>query len=144
MPGASDIFGTVFKLGTGINLARIVGSEGTNMQQADFASLSGSSSGDCGVTATYSIFLLDDQDADRRSVVSGHQHVTIDIADVVFDTLVDDDLWDVDDTGYNFKHTILICDTTAFAVAGRRYLIEYRLVPATGQPIIVRFRLDCI
>ena len=144
MPGASDVFGTVFKEGTGINLARIVGSLGTDMEQEDFASLSGSSSGACGVTATYTIYLLDDQDADSRTAVAGHQIVTIDIADVIFNALQTDDLWDVDDTGYNFKHTIEICDDAAFAIAGRRYLVEYRLVPATGQPIIVRFRLDVI
>jgi len=144
MAGAADIFGTIFRDGTGISLSRIVGHEGTNVQQADFPVDAGSSSGQCGVTATYSIYLLDDQDADSRTAVEGHQNVTIDIADIVFDVLQNDDLWDIDDTGYNFRHTIEICDDVAFAIAGRRYLIEYRLVPAGEQPIIVRFRADCI
>jgi hypothetical protein len=32
----------------------------------------------------------------------------------------------------------------AFAIAGRRFLIEYQLTPATGQVILVRFRINVI
>lgn len=143
MPEAADIYGTVFKNGTVTNLARVIGSNGSAVEQSTFGG-DYSSSGECGVPAKCSIYLLDDQDSNSRTVIAGHDGVTLEIANVIFDTLQTDDLWTVDDTGYNFRHTIDVCDDPAFEIAGRRYLVEYTLVPLSGQPILVRFRLNCI
>jgi len=132
MADAADIYGTVLKSGTATFLARVVGNDGAAVVRADISS------------ASYSVYLLDDQDADGRAAVSGHAGVSLTVADVVFDTLQTDARWTVDATGYNFRHTIDVSVGAAFAVAGRRYLVEYQLTPAAGQVILVRFRLNCI
>jgi hypothetical protein len=127
---AADTHSTVFKNGTSTNMARVVGADGTNVAQADITS------------GVYSIYLLDDQDADSRTAVTGHAAVALVVADVIFDTLQDDALWTIDSTGYNFRHTPIISSNEAFAVAGRNYLVEYTLTPAAAgsQVILVRFR----
>ncbi len=61
---------------------------------------------------------------------------------VLFNSLQTDSLWTVDVTGYNFRHTPDVSTNAAFAVAGRRYLVEYQLTPALGQVIVVRFRIN--
>ena len=68
----------------------------------------------------------------------------LDEADIIFDTLQDDASWTIDDIGYNFRHTIDVCTNQAFPIAGRRYLVEYRLWPALGDVIIARFQCNVI
>ena len=128
----SDIYGTVFKGGTATLLARVVGSAGAPIVRADIAQI------------TYSIYLLDDDDADRRDAVSGHDAVSLAVAATVSNQLQVDALWTIDTIGYNFCHTPDVSAAAAFPLAGRRYLIEYRLVPAGGQVILVRFRVNAI
>jgi hypothetical protein len=125
---AGDWYCTIHKQGSATFLARIVGADGSPVVPAEIAS------------ANYSIYLLDDQDPDRRTAVSGHEHVNLTVTPIVFESLQTDRLWSRDATGYNFKHTPDVSAHAAFAVAGRRYLVEYRLLPAAGQTIIVRFR----
>lgn len=48
--------------------------------------------------------------------------------DVIFDTLQS---WGVDDTGYNFKHTV---PASAVPNADRRYRCEYKFTPTDGEP----------
>lgn len=145
MAGANDVHGQVYRDGTVTNLARLVGHDGVALVQADFElGSSSSSSGDCGPALSYSIHLLDDQDADSRTAVAGHTDVVLDEDDVIFDTLQDDAMWTVDSVGYNFRHTIVVCNAPAFAIAGRRYLVEYKLWPSLGQVIIARFFVNVI
>jgi len=107
----------------------------------------------------YSVFLLDDADADARTPVEGHSDVALASQDVLFDTPQNDALWEVDELGYNFRHELDVSQHPAFAIAGRRYLVEYRLQPVSGQRrylveyrlqpvsgqvIVVRFRIDVI
>ena len=132
MAEAADIHGTAFKNGSVTLLARIVGGAGANVVQGDIASV------------VYSIFLLDDQNADARTPVANHGSVALAVGDVVFNTLQTDALWTVDAAGYNFRHLLDVSAHPAFAVAGRRYLIEYRMTPAIGQVIVVRFRINVI
>ncbi len=132
MSQAADIFGTAFKEGTLTLLARVVGADGQPVQPGEINA------------AGYSIYLLDDADADGRTAVSGHTDVALVPGDVLFDTLQNDALWEVDEVGYNFRHEPDVSQYPAFAVAGRRYLVEYRLLPAAGQVIVVRFRIDVI
>ncbi len=129
---SNDTYGTVEKGGTVTCLARIVGDAATVISQATIS------------TATYSVFLLDDDDPDSRTVVSGHDGASLTVSAIIFNTLQTDARWTVDSTGYNFRHTIDVSSNNAFAVAGRNYLVEYLLMPASGQVIIVRFRLNCI
>ena len=132
MPATNDVFGTVFKGGTATLLARVVGNAGAPVTAADIARI------------TYSIYLLDDDDPDRRDAVSGHDDVTLDVAAVVTNRLQVDPLWTVDAVGYNFCHVPDVSAAPAFPTAGRQYLVEYRLVPAAGATILVRFRLNAI
>ena len=132
MADAQDVHGIVFKNGTATCLARVVGADAANITQSDID------------TVTYSIYMLNDQNADTRADVTGHTAVELVVADTIFDTLQTDDIWTVDDTGYNFKHEIDISENEAFAIAGREYLIEFSLTPTTGQLILVRFRTGAI
>jgi hypothetical protein len=132
MPEITDIFGTTMKNGTATLMARIVGHDAALATPDDIASVD------------YSIYLLDDDDPDARSAVTGHDEVSLTVADVLFTSLQTDDRWTVDTTGYNFRHTIDISSNQAFTIAGRRYLVEYRLTPDEGQVIIARFRVNVI
>lgn len=132
MADAMDIHGTAFKNGSITLLARIVDGNGEHVVQSDIAA------------AKCTVYLLDGQDPDSRAAVAAHTNVPVPVADVVFDTLQTDATWTVDTTGYNFRHTIDVSAHQAFAVAGRRYLVEYQLSPASGQTILVRFRLNVI
>ena len=132
MPEASDTHGSAFRGGTAVLLARVVGEDAQPVAQVDITA------------AEYSIYLLDDQDADSRTVVAGHEDVSLAASQLIFDTLQTDDLWTVDDEGYNFRHVLDVSTDPAFAIAGRRYLVEHRLTPDSGQTILVRFRVNVI
>jgi hypothetical protein len=131
---AADIYGTAFKNGTVTLMARVLGYGGAALQPADIASI------------VYSIYFLDDQDANARSPVPGHQNVSLAPAGVVADGLQTGAPWDAaaDPAGYNFLHTPDVSRQPAFPVAGMRALVEYRLASASGQPILVRFRINVI
>jgi hypothetical protein len=132
MAEAIDIYGTAFKNGSLTAMARIVGADGENITQADIA------------TVRYSVFLLDDQDPDSRTAITGHAQITLPVYEVVFNSLQLDATWTVDTIGYNFRHVLDIAAYPAFAVAGRRYLLEYALTPLAGQVILVRYRINVI
>ena len=132
MTDAADIPGTVFKEGSATLLARAVGADASPLTQSDLAS------------ARYTVALLDESDPDAATPVTGHTDVAVDVASLVYDTLQNDDLWDVDEEGYNFKHVLDVSANQAFATAGRSYRITFELVPASGQVILVRFRVHVI
>ena len=132
MANASDIHGVVFKNGSATFLARVVGVQGTCITQANIAS------------AKYTVFLLDENDPDAATPVTGHTDVAVDVASLVYDGLENDDLWDVDDVGYNFKHVLDVAAHQPFATAGRTYRVVFELTPTSGQPILVRFRVHAI
>jgi hypothetical protein len=132
MAEAQDIFGTAFKNGSATFLARAVGNDGATLAPA-------------GVTAAkYSVYLLDDRDPDARTAVDGHSAVSLTVNEVLYSSLRTDALWTADSIGYNFKHALAIAAHPAFAVAGRRYLVEYALTPANGPVILIRFRVNVI
>ena len=93
---------------------------------------------------TYSIYLLDDNNPDRRDAVSGHNNVTLDVAAVVTNRLQVDPLWTVNAVGYNFSPRAGRIGGAGISPAGRQYLVEYRLVPAAGATILVPLRLNAI
>jgi len=132
MADASDIHGVVFKNGSATLLARVVGAQGTPVTQANVAS------------AKYTAYLLDENDPDAATPVAGHADVAVEIASLIYDTLQNDELWDVDDTGYNFKHVLDVTTSQAFTVAGRTYRVVFELTPTGGQVILVRFRAHAI
>ena len=132
MASAAEIRGTVFKNGSATLLARVVGAAGAALTQSDVS------------TITYTVALLDDTDPDGETAVDDHEDVSCTVATTISDTLQDDDLWDVDHEGYNFKHTLDVSENAAFAVAGRSYRITFTITPVAGQVILVRFRVHCI
>jgi len=132
MANASDIYGVVFKTGSATLLARVVGADGTPIMQSDLSS------------AAYTIYLLDENDPDVGTPIAGHTDVAVAVASLIYDTLQNDDLWDVDEVGYNFKHVLDVSGNQAFAAAGRSYRVVFRLAPTGGQVILVRFRVHAI
>lgn len=132
MSDIAEVFATVMKNGTATLMARVLGHAAAAIAPDDVASIG------------YSVYLLDDDDPDARTAVAGHDDVGLTVADVLFDPLQTDDRWTVDTTGYNFRHTLDVSSNPAFAIAGRRYLVEYRLTPVDGQVILVRFRINVI
>ena len=132
MAETMDIYGTAFKNGSATLMARIVGATGVNIAQADIAAI------------RYSVYMLDDQNPDGRALFAGHSQVVLPVYQVVFNSLQNDATWTVDAIGYNFRHVLDISAHPAFAVAGRRYLIEYALTPLLGQTILVRYRINKI
>jgi hypothetical protein len=132
MPQAKDIYGTAFKNGSAVLMARIVDSAGDEVQQA-------------GVTAIkYSIYELDQCRPDNLTVVTGHDGVSISVSNVVYDTLQTGGLWTLDEVGYNFRHEINVSSAEAFPKAGAQYQVRYELTPTAGQRTIVRFQLRVI
>lgn len=117
----ADIYTTAFKGGTARLCARVY-LNGTDVTQAAVSSI------------TYSIYLLDEDDPESRTAVTGHSAVDLTVADVVYDTLQTDS----QASNYNFRHTPPISTSAAFATLGD-YLVEYTVTPATGETIIVRF-----
>ena len=132
MAEAIDTYGTAFKNGSATLLARVVGQDGSEIVQADLNAIH------------YTVFLLDDQDPDSRAPVANHTDVALTISQVIFNSLQYDALWTIDEIGYNFRHTLDVSPYPAFATAGRRYLVEYRLTPMAGEVIMVRFRINVI
>jgi len=132
MADASDIHGVVFKNGSATLLARVVGDDASPVTQVQLAS------------AAYTVYLLDENDPDSGTAVSGHTDVAVDVASLVYDALQTDAIWDVDQTGYNFKHVLDVSAAQAFSTAGRTYRVVFRLVPTSGQAILVRFRVHAI
>jgi hypothetical protein len=132
MAEAVDIYGTAFKNGSARLLARVVGQAGANIVPADLSAVH------------YTVYLLDDQDADGRTAVANHTNVALTVADCIFGTLQTDPIWTIDTTGYNFRHVVSVSTHPAFTIAGRNYLVEYRLTPVAGETILVRFRLNVI
>jgi hypothetical protein len=123
----ADVYTTAFKNGTARLCARVF-LDGADIHQAAVSSL------------VYSVFLLDNQDPDARTVVTGHSAVSLAPADVIFDTLQSD----LQASDFNFRHVVPIGVHPAFAIAGRNYLVEYTITPVLGQKTILRFRVNVL
>ena len=132
MPTAKDIFGTAFKNGSAVLMARIVDAAGVNVQQAGISAIK------------YSVFELDPCRPDQLTAVAGHNGVALVVANVIFNALQTGGLWTVDEVGYNFRHEINVTSAEAFPKAGVQYQVRYELTPTTGQKSIVRFQLRVI
>jgi len=132
MPVARDIFGTVFKNGTAVLMARIVDEDGQPLAREDILALS------------YTVHELDAQHPDTQTPIAGHQNQPLDVDSVVFDTLQLDPLWDVDAVGYNFKHVLDASINAAFPTAGLFYRVEHSITPVGAQELLVRFQLQAI
>lgn len=109
-------------------MARIVDFNSTPIKQSDVDSI------------TYSVYLLNEGKPESRTAVVGHSNVALNVSDVLFNQLQTNPHWTEDDKGYNFCWTLDVSSANVFALAGRHYLVEIKLV-AKGVPLIVRYRL---
>jgi hypothetical protein len=119
---------TVFKGGTVGLYARVLGWDGEDLQQSDVTSI------------VYSIYVLDVDDEDVRTAVSGHATSTLTVGDVLWDTVQSDE-WA---SNWNFKFIPNISTSAAFADVGTTYLVEVTFTPTTGQKIVVRFKVRTV
>jgi hypothetical protein len=121
--------GIVWKNGSAVFLARVVGWDGVVLQKADLASI------------TYTAKKLVD---DVWTDVTGHVAATLAIADVISDALVtDDERWTVDSTGYNFVYLLDTTAVEAFDDPDAKYLVSFSFTPTGQPPVKVVFELDC-
>lgn len=132
MPQANDIYGTAFKNGSAILMARVVDSAGANIQQSGISAVK------------YWIYELDAGRPDAQTVVAGHDAAVLAVSGVVYNTLQSGGLWTVDGVGYNFRHEIDVSANAAFPKAGVHYQIRYELTPTSGQKSILRFQMRVI
>ena len=123
-----DYHSTVLQDGTATFMARIVDFYGSPIKQSDVDSI------------TYSVYLLCGDMPELRIIVDGHANVALNVSDVLFNQLQTNPHWTEDDKGFNFCWTLNVSSHNAFALAGRHYLVEIKLV-AKGVPFIVRYRL---
>ena len=147
MANLRDVHGDVFKNSSPVFMSRVVDTEGEVITLSDISgqTIDSSSSEECDLPVTYSVYLLDDQDADDRTVVTGHDGVELNAEDVIFDDLQISAAWTIDTVGFNFRHQIDGCPNGPFTIAGRRYLVEYKFQTAGGgKVIVVRFRVNVI
>lgn len=119
---------TVFKNGTLTMMARVDGWDAAPIVIADITAIA------------YTLSLLEEHDPDAATAITGHTAVAVSPGDALFDTLQTDAVWTVDETGFNFKYTLDVSTAAAFAIAGRRYRVEFTLTPAAGQDIRLRFQ----
>ena len=126
MATACPIQGIVYKGGSAILLARVLGADAAVITQASIAS------------AVYSIYEVDEDNIDSDVPVTGHDAVTVLKTACIFDTLQTDDLWDdLDATGYNFKHVLDVSSHAAFPERGVYVRVRFSLTPAVaGQQVI--------
>ena len=123
-----DYHSTVFQNGTATFMARIVDINGSPIKQSDVDSMS------------YSIYLLNEGKPESRTAIVGHYNVPLNVSDVLFNQLQTNPHWTEDDKGYNFCWTLDVSNANAFALAGRHYLVEIKLL-SKGVPFLVRYRL---
>jgi len=96
-------------------------------------------------TIKYRVYRLDHSDPTIKTIIPGHDEVSLDVENVFFTTPVLDGLWNGDCVGYNFRHEPIVTVHPLFPVAGRHYLVEYRIT-LTDHPndVIVRYRVHVI
>ena len=94
MQSAKEKSRTLFENGTAILMARLVDASGTPIQPATIRAI------DC------TIYEIDPCWPHSLTLVTGYDAVYVAVANVVFDSLQIDELWTVDDLGYNFRHEI--------------------------------------
>jgi hypothetical protein len=129
---AHDVQGIVYKNGSAVLMARVVGLSGAPLTQPQAASIN------------YSVFQLDDSEIDFQTPVAGHDDASLAVGAVLFNSLQTDALWDVDATGYNFRHILDAAAGSAFPIAGLAYQARYEIAPTAGPLIVVRFKLRAI
>lgn len=133
MASAKEITRSVFKNGSAVFMARVVGNNGVAINQASISA------------AEYSVYLVEAGTDDDDVVVASHDAVALTVASIIFDTLqTTDTAWTLaggDATGYNLRYEIDVATVQAFTIADRYYRVIFKLTPVSGQAILVRFKV---
>lgn len=132
MTTVQETRGVVLNGATVLLMGRLVRSDGELLLASEASAL------------TYGVVARDPCCPGENEAVSGHESVALLPTDVLYEALQTDAAWDVDATGYNFRHEIDITTNDAFPDAGRSYVVRYELIPITGQPIVFRFLIEAI
>lgn len=113
--------GTVWEDNGVLCMARVLGADGSAVQQADITGI-GRKVFDLSSTAPTSV-----------------QHsTTLDSTNVLFDTLQTDSGWSKDVTGFNFKDTV---PSTLLVIGNHLYRIEHAFTPAAGEQFHTVFEI---
>jgi hypothetical protein len=107
--------------------ARIVDDRGRRIVCADVAAI------------CYSIYAVDVHSGLRIARLSDIA-LPLEVRDVLFDRLVRDRRWTVDDVGYNFRHEVEVGDhVMRFGIDGNIELV-YELTPKNGDKVRLPFQ----
>ncbi|MDO4570320.1 MAG: hypothetical protein Q4D38_08055 [Planctomycetia bacterium] len=131
MPCAKLYYGTVLTSGSVALLARIVGEYSEVLKRSEFSS------------GHYSVFRLEETNEFRKTPIEGHYEKPLDLDSVLFNVLQKDASWNIDTSGYNFRHVLGCRENDIFALSERLYQVEYTLQPSDERrlPVRVFFRL---
>lgn len=75
------------------------------------------------------------------AVVVGHDLVPLDVDDVMFDSLQTGGLWNLDVSGYNFRHEVDFVPAKQNSRSGTHYALVYEFVAMSGEKSIIHFRI---
>ncbi|HEX3598900.1 MAG TPA: hypothetical protein VHU84_02085 [Lacipirellulaceae bacterium] len=112
---------------TAVLMARLVDPQGKCMNPAAIQSIE------------YSLFEV--AKGRRKRPVRGHVARRLNINEVVLAGLQNDDAWDVDCSGYNFRHEISVARSEVPAGGDVCYELLYLIRNTTGEESIVQFRV---
>lgn len=83
-----------------------------------------------------------DEKRRRKRPVFGHIARRLDVCEVVFPELVTDERWDVDCSGYNFCHELVVADSELPGGRGDvPFELVYRMTDASGEVSIISFQV---
>ena len=122
-----EVCETVFENGAAVLMARIVDATGRRVHRSHIESLA------------YAIFEVDAENGECGRAVRGHDGTYLNVDAVFRDSLACDDAWNIDVSGYNFRHEIRANADGTFPRRRSRYEIRYLSVPKLGEPIVIRF-----
>ncbi len=128
---AKIYYGTAFPDHSVVLLARVVGEYSEVLKRKELAS------------CTYSASLIDPVFPDRTTPIEGHQNVQLDLNAVFFNALQNDNSWNLDTDGYNFRHIPDISEYPLFSLSRRLYKLDYTFTPTAKNrlPIRIQFHI---
>ena len=102
-------------------MARIQGTDASNITQATTSSIRFAVFKNASTTATYT--------------------ATLTVADVVYDSLQTDARWSKDSTGFNFAYAVI---ASVFDAGDATYRLEFKFTPTTGSQYWVIYAIDTV
>lgn len=122
-------------MGTGeaILMARFLDRDGLPLNPNNVCSIS------------YSIYRFDPIRRDVRKLAAGYDRVALNVAKIICDSFRTNEVWTVDNIGYNFFHRIRFSDCeNAFPSPEGHYEVRYWVTQTTGEMTVVCFRIGVV